>query len=229
MSADLGTLSLTAFVVGLIHCACGPDHYVPFVAMSRVGLWSLRKTLLITALCGIGHVAGSALLGFIGIAFGLILFQLESAEQIRGNAAGWMLAAFGAIYFVWGVVLALRNRRPKPGATEQDVMEQVQKEADEMAPRAGSLTPWILFAVFLFGPCEPLIPLLMYPAAQANVWSVICVTAVFGITTLVTMLTLVAVIYRGSDAFRFQWAQVYGHAVAGGMVLACGVAIVLGL
>ena len=224
MSADLGTLSATAFFVGLIHCACGPDHYVPFVAMSRVGLWSLRKTLFITALCGIGHVAGSALLGFIGIAFGLILFQLESAEQIRGDAAGWILAGFGAIYFVWGLVWAIRNRR-----LLLDTAEQSPEKATKMTPRTGSLTPWVLFAVFLFGPCEPLIPLLMYPAAQANVWNVICVTAVFGITTLVTMLTLVVVIYNGFSAFRFQWAHVYAHAMAGGMVLVCGVAILLGL
>ncbi|GAI12193.1 unnamed protein product, partial [marine sediment metagenome] len=29
-----------------------------------------------------------------------------------------------------------------------------------------SLTPWILFIIFVFGPCEPLIPLVMYPAKK---------------------------------------------------------------
>ena len=36
----------------------------------------------------------------------------------------------------------------------------------------GSMTPWVLFTIFLFGPCEPLIPLLMYPAAKGNMWGV---------------------------------------------------------
>jgi len=27
---------------------------------------------------------------------------------------------------------------------------------------------WALFLIFVFGPCEPLIPLIMYPAAKLN-------------------------------------------------------------
>ena len=66
MTSELGTLSFAAVSVGFLHCVGGPDHYLPFVAMSRGGLWSLRKTLLVTTLCGIGHVAGSAVLGLLG-------------------------------------------------------------------------------------------------------------------------------------------------------------------
>ena len=196
--------------------------------MSRVGLWSLRKTLLITALCGVGHVAGSALLGFIGIALGLILFQLETAEQIRGNLAGWLLLGFGAIYFGWGLVFAIRNRRLPKESSEEEVLERAKGQATRMTEQNKSLVPWVLFVVFLFGPCEPLIPLLMYKAAQANFWGVIWVTTVFGVTTLITMLTLVAIIYRGTFAIRFQWAHVYGHALAGFVVLVCGLLIVMG-
>jgi len=49
----------TAAMVGLLHTAAGPDHYLPFVALSRAKNWTIRKTILIVSLCGFGHVAGS--------------------------------------------------------------------------------------------------------------------------------------------------------------------------
>ena len=39
------TLAATAAMIGVVHTLTGPDHYVPFVAMSRVGGWSLLRTL----------------------------------------------------------------------------------------------------------------------------------------------------------------------------------------
>jgi sulfite exporter TauE/SafE len=227
MTADLATLSITAVTVGFFHCVCGPDHYVPFVAMARVGVWSLRKTLLVTLLCGIGHVVGSAVLGMLGVALGLIVFQLETAEAMRGTIAGWLLFAFGVAYFVIGIVYAARHREDL-STSEREVLSESTHRLSGLSRRA-SFAPWALFVIFLFGPCEPLIPLLMYPAAQASFFSVLCVTALFGLTTLVTMTTLVLVIYRGANFLRFHEAQVYGHTVAGLAVMLCGAAIVAGL
>lgn len=258
MTADLMALSSAALLIGFVHCVCGPDHYLPFVAMSRVGVWSLRKTLLVTAICGVGHVLGSAALGFIGIAAGVILFQLESVEHIRGDLAAWLLLAFGSVYMVWGLFHARRGHshavpaeptsttpmaatsasdssRPATAArsvaisSTDDDAGTVAGHSHSHHPRGGTreFTPWILFLIFLFGPCEPLIPLLMYPAAQANVWSVVWVTAVFGITTLVTMVAIVALIYWGALASRWQTLGAYGHAVGGAVVMACGGVILL--
>ncbi len=225
MVAELGTLSLLAVTIGFIHCVSGPDHYVPFVAMSRVGSWSLRKTILITLLCGVGHVAGSALLGFIGIAVGIIVFQLETAESLRGNLAAWLLVVFGIGYFLFGVVHAIRSLRVRQEPSKPDAVDASQAQAESLASSKGSMTPWILFAIFVFGPCEPLIPLLMYPAAKASVLNVVLVTLLFGVTTLVTMAALVALIRQGMLAVRFPRIQVYGHALAGFIVVVCGVFI----
>jgi hypothetical protein len=87
----------------------------------------------------------------------------------------------------------------------------------------------MLFLVFVLGPCEPLIPVLMYPAVKASGWLVVWVTLLFGVTTLATMLVLVTLIYRGTSSLRFRWAETYGHAAAGAIVLACGLAIKFGL
>jgi len=243
MTPDLMALSGAALLIGFVHCICGPDHYIPFVAMSRVGVWSLRKTLLVTVVCGVGHVLGSAALGFIGIAAGVILFQLESVEQVRGDIAAWLLLTFGAVYMLWGISHARRGHHrhgfafDSPHKSSSDVGklppesdgvgEGPQSPTPELGKRSErggrrEFTPWVLFLVFLFGPCEPLIPLLMYPAAQANVWSVIWVTTVFGITTLVTMVAVVALIYWGTFARRWHIMETYQHAVGGAVVMVCG-------
>ena len=70
--------------------------------------------------------------------------------------------------------------------------------AADVVPRR-PMTPWVLFTIFLFGPCEPLIPMLMYPAARGSAWSVALVSALFGLATLATMLTMVLVMCRGAD------------------------------
>ena len=91
------------------------------------------------------------------------------------------------------------------------------------------MTPWILFTIFVFGPCEPLIPILMYPAAKGHLWDVVLVTVVFGSTTLATMTTVVVLACAGISATSFDRLTRYGHALAGFVILACGAAIKAGL
>jgi sulfite exporter TauE/SafE len=256
MNADLGTLSTAAVTVAFIHTLLGPDHYIPFVAMSRVGNWSRRKTFVITLLCGLAHVGSSVLLGFVGLALGLILFQLEIESQ-RGNIAGWLLIAFGIAYSVWGLRQALRHRPHTHAHAHVDgtVHQHEHVHSDEhLHPHTGlprsdgtaavgdtaapattgavtrpSMTPWILFAIFAFGPCEPLIPLLTYAAAKADMASAICVAVLFAVTTIATMTVMVFAIGAGAQTLRFAKLAPYSHALAGLVVLSCGLAVKLGL
>jgi nickel/cobalt exporter len=255
MSGDLGPLCLAALTIGFFHTLYGPDHYVPFVAMARVGKWSVKKTLIVTLLCGIGHVGSSVVLGFIGIAFGIVVFQLETIEQRRGGLAGWLLVGFGLAYFVWGTVRAIRNQPhthlhvhldgslhahehvhqgehlhahvPQPADASPAVVSPAVGKRRWLSPR--TMTPWVLLTIFIFGPCEPLIPLLMYPAAKADTLGCVCVTALFGLATLATMTSMVMLMYAGTGVVRFQWLNRYSHALAGLVVLSCGLAIKCGL
>ena len=56
-------LAGTAVTVGFIHTLIGPDHYVPFIVMGEARQWTIRKTMLITFICGVGHVLSSVVLG----------------------------------------------------------------------------------------------------------------------------------------------------------------------
>jgi hypothetical protein len=90
-------------------------------------------------------------------------------------------------------------------------------------------TPWVLFTLFLFGPCEPLIPLLMYPAAEGRALDVFWVTALFGLTTVTTMTAIVLAGCFGTRALPIARFQRYAHAFSGLAILTCGIGVQLGL
>ena len=230
-------LVATAAFIGFLHTITGPDHYVPFIAMARVGRWSLAKTIAVTLACGVGHVLSSVVIGVVGIVAGLAVGGLEVFEGIRGELAGWLLLGFGLAYLAWGVRRAIRHRPHTHGHSHENgtVHSHPHGHLEDHAhvhtedERAGSMTPWVLFTVFVFGPCEPLIPILMFPAAKLSLWGVALVTLAFGVCTLATMTTVVVGGYLGLTKLSLPWLARYSHAVAGFTIAACGAAIQLGL
>lgn len=231
MSPETTLLMFTAASIAFVHTLLGPDHYLPFVAMARARDWSLRKTLRITLICGLGHLAGSVLLGIVGIALGSAITRLEWVEAVRGDIAAWMLVGFGLMYMAWGLRKAWRNRPHAHWHVHEDGphyhTHTHQKQHAHVHDKQGSsLAPWVIFIIFVLGPCEPLIPLLMYPAATMNAASVIAVTVVFGVVTVATMLGAVLLATAGLQRFKLPGLQRYDHALAGFAIAACGIGIV---
>ena len=238
---DLELLLLTAVTIGFVHTVLGPDHYLPFVAMSAARNWTRRKTLLITAFCGVGHVLGSIIIGFVGIALGTSLHRLQWLEGVRCNLAAWGLIAFGLVYMAWGLKLAWRSRQHSHEHLHSDGKRHRHAHAhhtrDEHAhvhiqldtDNVRSITPWALFVIFILGPCEALIPLVMYPASQHSWWGLTAVVLAFAVATIATMTAIVYFAMRGLERFPLAAAERYSHALAGAALSLCGVGIVLGL
>ena len=82
-----------------------------------------------------------------------------------------------------------------------------------------------MFIIFVLGPCEALIPLFMYPAAQQSAGLVVAVALVFGLVTLITMVTAVALTSVGLSRLSLPALGRWEHAIAGASVAACGGAI----
>ena len=229
MTEELLVLAGTAASIGFVHTLLGPDHYLPFIAMSKARGWSGCRTAAITFLCGLGHVLGSVILGLAGVFLGIVVFKLESIEAFRGDLAGWLLIAFGVAYMLWGIRRAVRSR-PHEHAHSHDSGAAHSHSHSHLgghshvhdAADAANLTPWVLFTIFVLGPCEPLIPLIMYPAAKSNVAAVLAVAAVFGVVTISTMLACVMVSYFGLSKLAFPGVARYAHAMAGFTILLCG-------
>lgn len=231
MSQELIILLVTVGTLGFMHTLFGPDHYLPFIVIAKAKKWSARKTAWITFLCGLGHVGSSILIGAVGIVFGVALLKLEFIEAFRGNIAGWLLFGFGLAYFVWGLRKAWKNRPHshihfhEDGSKHEHVHTHVVQHAHLHEKSEANLTPWVLFIIFVFGPCEVLIPLLMYPAAQASWHAMLLVVGVFSAATVSTMLTIVTLGVYGFSAVRFPFLERHSEAVAGFSIMLCGAAI----
>jgi sulfite exporter TauE/SafE len=211
MSTETLALAATAASLGFIHTLAGPDHYVPFIMIAKARNWSLLKTAFVTFLCGVGHILSAVLLGIIGLGFGFALSRIEAFDSIRDNIAAWLFIAFGLVYFVWGIRKAFRDHHGHSHGHEG----------------SANITPWVLFTIFVFGPCEVLIPLLMYPAARNSLMDAAYVTMIFGAVTIMTMLGIVMVSMFGFNLLPLGKLERYTHALAGLAIVVCGVLIII--
>lgn len=232
MPESIWFLSATAASVALFHTILGPDHYLPFIVMGRSRRWSRARTAFITSICGVGHVVSSIALGLVGISIGVAVEKLVYFESVRDRWAAWALIAFGATYAVYGIFRAVKNRPHTHihahsfGSVHSHEHTHHEKHVHLHQENVlAKPVPWVLFVIFVLGPCGPLIPLLMYPAANHSIAGVIIVASVFGIVTIATMLGVVLIGTFGLSYSPLKRAERYSHAVAGCTILACGLAV----
>jgi len=230
--ANIWLLVGTAVTLGFVHTVIGPDHYVPFIAIARARNWRLSKTIIVSALCGLGHVLSSVVLGFLGVGLGLAVGHLERVESSRGTIAAWLLIGFGLVYLVWGLRKAYRAKPHSHFHYHTDGEAHAHGHSHEGGhvhlheeKEKENITPWILFLIFVFGPCEPLIPLVMYPAAQHSTSGVIMVTAAFGLATILTTVTIIALSSWGLSFVKLGKLERYSHALAGAVIFVSGLAV----
>ncbi|MFQ6108701.1 MAG: sulfite exporter TauE/SafE family protein [Candidatus Aminicenantales bacterium] len=232
MNSEILLLTGTAITLGFVHTVLGPDHYLPFIVISRARRWPLSKTLFVSFFCGLGHVLSSVVLGFVGIALGIAVTRMTNVESLRGGLAAWLLIGFGLAYFVWGMHRAVKNKPHRHFHLHAEGVEHEHLHTHELdhshvhdQGEKKSLTPWILFIIFVFGPCEPLIPLVMFPAIKHNMGGVVLVALAFGVTTILTMLAIIGISSWGVRFLRLGRLERYVHAMAGAMIFVSGLSV----
>jgi nickel/cobalt exporter len=245
MDQSLNVILLTAASIAFIHTLLGPDHYLPFIVMAKARNWTMLKTSIITILCGLGHVGSSIVLGLVGVALGIGMTKLTALESFRGNLAAWAFMIFGFTYCIWGLWRAIRRKPHTHNHLHLNGHVHIHDhthnydhvhlhEHDHFHSKERkdyiNLTPWILFTIFVLGPCEPMIPLVMYPAARGSTYGVIMVSLIFSVITIFTMLSIVLMTYFGLRLLPMGKLERYTHAIAGATIGLSGCAIVfLGL
>jgi sulfite exporter TauE/SafE len=229
MGTEMQALILTAVTIAILHTVTGPDHYLPFIALSRSRGWSFSRTISWTILCGCGHVWSSVLLGLGGAALGWSLSRISWLESARGGLAGWGILIFGLIYGLWGLYNARQNQAHKHFDMDDDGALYVfeHKHGKPVSPsERHKVTPWVLFILFLLGPCEPMIPLLFFPAVKNSWTDMIILILVYTFFTLLTMLFMVTSGYYGISILKTEKLERYMHALGGLTLLICGTGMV---
>lgn len=217
----MGTETTLNILLGLavgdavLHTLAGPDHYLPFVMIAKSRGYSVLRALVWTLVCGIGHV-GSALaiaLLFMYASHLLRETDMEWINENRGDLAAWALIGFGAAYLIYALRRNWLNRH-----------HGHEHGHHLLGHRDRNITPWIIFIIFVLGPCEALLPILV-PAATLGSGAVALVTIVFSVCTIATMMVAVALGLKGLSLLRFDWLERHSGEVAGITIMLCGVAI----
>lgn len=234
-ASTLDALLIAAASVAFLHTLIGVDHYLPFILIGRARGWTLKRTLGLTAICGVGHVVGSVILGFVGVGLGVAVERMEIIEGFRGSIAAWGLIAFGLIYAAVAAYRAAKGRRHTHVHVHADGTLHEHPHDHHGAHGHGhvegkGLTRWTLFILFVLGPCEALIPMFMAPA-YAHDWSgVISVALVFSAVTIATMIGAVAVGAVGLSFAPLKGLERHANTLAGLAIASSGLAIqVLGI
>ena len=205
----MGALLTAAVSVAFFH-ALAPDHWLPFVALAKGSRWSMRQLGVVTTLAGIGHVTSSLLLGMVGLWAGVAVHRLQGAEAWRGSVAIWLLIGFGVAYALWGLKHAQHHH---PHVSVQ-----------EIATAYATRRIWMLFAILVFGPCEPLIPL-MFLAYQHGVRTVLWVSGAFSAVTVAMVVGQSMLSYAGVRLINAPWMERYAHTMAGLVIVLTAVFI----
>lgn len=218
MTISLSAVWLTAFLTAVIHTIMGPDHYLPFVAIGKSRGYGLKKTLLWTLVCGIGHIVSALVIALLFVYFShwLSAENFEWIEENRGNVAAYALIGLGAAYLLWAMRRRFGHRYNVP---------------HRHLPQTGgekNISVWVLFIIFVLGPCEALLPILT-ASSVLGASAVISSTVIFSVATIATMMAAVALGMLGISALRFNRLEAYAHEIAGGTIMACGLAIICGL
>jgi len=196
------TLIITAALIGSIH-TLAPDHWVPFAALGRARGWSAWRTARTTFFCGFGHVTVSAALGIAALVAGLKAVHAMGSRL--ESYATVLLIGFGVAYMLWGFWRSSIHAHGHGGK---------------------NMTEWGLFLVYSADPCVAVIPMII--AASAGGWTAVAlVTIAYEIATIATMIVLATGMLAGVKRMTLHWADHYGDAVAGGVIVFVGVAMLV--
>ncbi len=211
-----------ALAVGSLH-TLAPDHWVPFAALGRARQWSTRRTIATTAVCGLGHVTVSVLLGLLALVFGVELLELLGRRM--ESVASVMLIAFGTAYGLMGLRRAFGRRladvHDHDGIAHHHPHSHLARHHHDDTGR--SMTAWTLFALFCADPCVAVVPIL-FAAAPLGALNTTLVVGSYEVATIATMVGLVMAAGAATSRVSGGWLNMYGDAAAGGVIAAAGIA-----
>jgi hypothetical protein len=139
-------------------------------------------------------------LGLVGLWAGWAVQRLGRLDAWRSGAVIWLLIGFGVAYGLWGLKHA---QHPHPHVSVQDAVKVY-----------ATRRVWMLVAILVFGPCEPLIPL-MFLAYKEGMLAVGIVSAVFSVVTVGMVVGQSSLAYAGIRLIGAGWMERYAHALSG--------------
>ncbi len=227
-------MTRTSFLLFLSSCSTAvihaliPDHWLPFVLMSRVERWSERRAAALTGLAGILHVLMTMLAGALTILAGTKAVENLAARTGRslGFLGGSLLVAFGVIYGIW------RHRREasahaRNDRTSRDSSGHVHAHGHILERWfTGALTAGALVLVIGISPCALLVPIL-FAAGVEGPAALLASALGFALCTIGTMVGVTVFAMRGMRRIDLPFFARYGDLISGAIVSVVGLLMML--
>jgi nickel/cobalt transporter (NicO) family protein len=224
----------TAFLLFVSSCSTAiihaliPDHWLPFVLISRVERWSEERAAALAGMAGALHVLVSLLAGGAAILLGSTTVESLAARTGRslGFLGGVLLVVFGAVYGIW------RHRRearshPRTDRPEGDPRPHVHAHGHLLERWFhGTLTARALVLVIGISPCALLVPILLAAGTESPL-AVLASAAGFALCTVATMVGITIFAMRGMRRIDLPFFARYGDLISGALVSAIGVMMML--
>ena len=205
------SIAIAAVTFASVH-ALAPDHWMPLAALARAQNWTERRTARIAAACGFAHVTVSVIVGLIGLALGVRIFDRFGAEL--ESIAGFVLIGFGVLYALWGL-----------GHTRAHWHGHHHHHYDHLHD-VHRASPWIVFLLFAADPCLAIFPLMV--AALPLGWAAVgVIILLYELATIVTIVALVLPARAATAVVRGRLVHRWGDALAGAFIVFVGVAVAL--
>ena len=202
-NTTIGLIGAT-FFIALTH-AVMPNHWMPFALVGKGQKWGLTKTLLVTAIAGLGHSITTSLIGFIIAVLG---FQITAhAEAIVEPLAGIVLIIIGIAF------IAVGRFRQRPHSHNHAIFSD-------------KLVVVSLLMMLSCSPCIAVLPIFL--AASAYSWGMLfSLFAILTITTVSGMVVLTVLAYYGVMKINLCKVEHYEKEIIGGILTLVGIAVFL--
>ena len=203
---QLSIALLSTFTLALLHTLI-PSHWLCFVLVGRAQGWPRRKTLTVTALAGLLHVASTVTLGIALTLLGRTLLD-QDHEHLLERSSAFILIALGAIYLGSHLLHAGHHH-----------------EKDHLVTEKAAFVA-LLFSLVL-SPCTASIPLLIVAAGSAGWTTLALIAGVLLVTTVGVMLLMVGLTSLGIERLQFTVFDRYEKLIVGLVLCALGALILL--
>ncbi len=196
------TISLmgATFFIALTH-AVMPNHWMPFALIGKGQKWSLAKTILITAIAGLGHSITTCILGSIIAILGFNIAKY--AETFAEPFSGLILIIIGITFILIG------RLRSNPHDHNHS------KFSDKA----------IIFSLFMMLSCSPCVAVLpIFLAASTFSWNtLLLLSIVLSVTTVSGMSGLTILAYKGVQKINLCSIENYEKEILGGILTIIGI------
>ena len=195
-----------SLLLGLVHPLV-PNHWIPLIAISKTEKWTTRESVFATLITGFSHTISTII---IGIIVGFVGIKLsESYSYITRIAAPVVLLAIGLIY----IGLDFRSKH-----------HHHHFEIDKTRIKAKKSKTAVLISLCIGMFLSPCIEIEAYyfQAGSIGWMGIFIVSAVYLMVTILVMLLLVYLGYKGIRTFNLHFLDHHEKAITGLALITLG-------